>query len=199
MNKKFFLSLRKSYDLNSNILLKIRENHLGSFESLFHLYYEPLVLHAQGYLSDRASCEDIVQEVFIYVWENSRSIKITVSLKGYLYKMVRNRMLNHLKTLKITYDLDVLNSTITRQTYEESVIVQEEKNVKINAVLLLIEKLPKKMKEIFILKHRRNFSYSEISEHLNISPNTVKTQLKRAKVILQSQVLFYFSLFFLNI
>lgn len=199
MNKKIFLSLRKSYDVNSNILLKIRENHLGSFESLFHLYYEPLVLHAQGYLSDRASCEDIVQEVFIYVWENSHSINITVSLKGYLYTMVKNRMLNHLKTLKITYDLEVVNSTVSKQTYEESVIIQEERNLKLSAVLLLIEKLPTKMKEIFILKHRRNLSYSEISEHLNISPNTVKTQLKRAKIILQSQFLFYFSLIFLNI
>ena len=185
--------------MDSIILKKIRENHLGSFESLFHLYYEPLVLHAQGYLSDRASCEDIVQEVFIYVWENSHSIIITVSLKGYLYKMVKNRMLNHLKTLKITYDIEVLNYTIAKQTYEESVIIQEEKNLKFNKVLLLIEKLPKKMKEIFILKHRRNFSYSEISEHLNISPNTVKTQLKRAKLILQSQILFYFLLVYLNI
>ena len=190
--------MTKSLAVNLKIPSKIHEKHLGSFESLFHLYYEPLLLYAQGFLSDRSSCEDIVQDVFIYLWENSQSIDIKVSLKGYLYKMVKNRMLNHLKTLKTTYDIEVLNYTMAPQTYEESAIVMEENNLRFNSIVVLIEKLPNKMREIFILKHRRNYSYSDISESLDISINTVKTQLKRAKVILQSQVLFYFVFIYLN-
>lgn len=185
--------------MDSKILLKIREKNQDSFESFFHHYYESLVIYAQGYLYDRASCEDVVQEVFIYVWENANSINITISLKGYLYKMVRNRMLNHLETLKNNYEIEVYGYTPIKETYEDLVNLQEEKNVKLNKVLLLIDALPKKMKEIFILKYRRNYSYSEISLILNISPNTVKTQLKRAKTILQSQLLTYILLIYLNI
>lgn len=185
--------------MDSKIILKIREKNQDSFESFFHHYYEPLVIYAQGYLYDRASCEDIVQEVFIYIWDNANAINITISVKGYLYKMVRNRMLNHLETLKNTYDIDVLNYNPIKETYDDLMSVQEEKSIKFNKVLLIIDTLPKRMKEIFILKYRRNYSYSEISIILNISPNTVKTQLKRAKTILQSQFLSYILLIYLNI
>lgn len=185
--------------MDLEILYKIREKNQNSFEALFHLYYEPLVLHAQSYICDRASCEDVVQEVFIYLWENADSLDIKVSLKGYLFKMVKNRMLNHLDTLKNTYDIEVLNHLPAKETYEESIIVLEEKNFELNRLYLLIDKLPKKMKEVFILKYRRNFSYSEISQHLSISHNTVKTQLRRAKTMLQSQLPLFFLWVYLNI
>ena len=185
--------------MDSKLLLKIREKHQKSFEALFHLYYEPLVIHAQHYFPERSSCEDIVQEVFIYLWENADSMSITVSLKGYLYKMVKNRMLNHLRTLKENYDLEVLDYESVKETYEEFEYIQDENNLKLSILFILIDDLPKRMKEIFILKHRRNLSYSEISEHLEISLNTVKTQLKRAKIILQSQIPFFILLIYLNI
>ena len=101
--------------------------------------------------------------------------------------------------LKENYDLEVLDYESVKETYEEFEYIQDENNLKLSILFILIDDLPKRMKEIFILKHRRNLSYSEISEHLEISLNTVKTQLKRAKIILQSQIPFFILLIYLNI
>lgn len=171
----------------------------ASFESLFYANYESLVFFAQTYLNDRASCEDIVQEVFIYIWENSDTLKINVCIKGYLYKMVKNRMLNHLNTLRITFNIEVLDYDLIKTPDDDLLQLQEDKKSKIIQVLSLVDKLPSKMKEIFVLKYRRNYSYAEISLILNISPNTIKTQLKRAKNILQSKVSLIILLIFLRI
>lgn len=177
--------------MNQNILLKqIRNGNQDGFKRLFHLYYDSLVIYADSYLSDRASSEDVVQEVFIYFWENANTINITTSLKGYLFKMVRNRGLNYLKTLKITDDIEILEYDY----YYETDNLQEEKIRRFNEVLLLIETMPVRMKAIFNLKYRQNYSYSEISSELGISTNTIKTQLKRAKAILQNQLPFIFIL-----
>lgn len=173
------------------ILTEIRDGNRDSFKRLFHRYYESLVIYAEGYLYDRASSEDVVQEVFIYFWENADNLHITTSVKGYLYKMVRNRGLNYLKTLKVSDDIEILEYTFIQESNLDLEDLQAERILKFKQVLLVVDTLPKKMKEIFILKHRKNYSYSEISNVLRISPNTVKTQLKRAKNILQSQLPFY--------
>lgn len=175
--------------MNPNILLQeIRDGNQEGFQRLFHLYYDSLVIYAEGYLFDRASSEDVVQEVFIYFWENANNITITTSVKGYLYKMVRNRGLNYLKTLKITDDLEILEYADNEFSYD-TYDLQEERRRKFNKILLLVEAMPKRMKAIFNLKYRQHYSYSEISNELNISTNTIKTQLKRAKTLIQTQFL----------
>lgn len=177
--------------MGPNLLLQeIRDGNQDSFKRLFHLYYEALVIYAEGYLFDRASSEDVVQEVFIYFWENADNITITTSVKGYLYKMVRNRGLNYLKTLKITDDLEILKYAHDKLDNDFDDL-QEEKTEKFNKVLLLVEAMPKRMKAIFNLKYQQHYSYSEISNELGISANTVKTQLKRAKTLIQSQFPFH--------
>ena len=177
--------------MNPNIILEeIRDGNQDIFKRLFHLYYDSLVIYAEGYLFDRASSEDVVQEVFIYFWENADNIIITTSVKGYLYKMVRNKGLNYLKTLKVTDDLEILEYT-HNELGDDLDNLQEERIKKFNKVLLLVEAMPKRMKTIFNLKYRQHYSYSEISNELNISTNTIKTQLKRAKSLIQSQSPFY--------
>lgn len=178
--------------MDLNIILKeIRDGNKESFERLFHTYYESLVIYADRFLFDRASSEDLVQEAFIYLWENANTINITSSLKAYLYKMVRNRGLNYLKSLKITDDLESVNYSNQHDFFYNSTDIQEEKAVKFNKVLTLVDTMPEKMKEIFNLKYRQFYSYAEISIELGISTNTVKTQLKRAKTLLRNHFLLF--------
>ncbi len=124
-----------------------------------------------------------MQEVFIYLWEESHLISIKKSLKSYLFITVRNRCINHLKTIKITdtdhlIDLNLittLNSDIF-ETYND-----EEKVRLYEKVHEIIAVLPDKMKQIVIMKYINDYKYKEIADELDVSINTVKTQLKRAK------------------
>ncbi|MFY0715332.1 RNA polymerase sigma-70 factor [Seonamhaeicola sp. NFXS20] len=153
------------------------------FKKFFENYYEDFVLFANKYLFDKDSSEDIVQEVFIYLWENASNLKIETSLKGYLYTMIRNRCLNYLKSIKITDNYEFLEFNLKLTTEQDlSSISEDEKKIVYHQILKIVDSLPEKMREIVKLRFIYNYKYLEIAKELNISVNTVKTQLKRAKL-----------------
>ncbi|MGS0524411.1 RNA polymerase sigma-70 factor [Zobellia nedashkovskayae] len=151
-------------------------------KTFFDKHYQELVVYANGYLFDKDSSEDIVQEVFIYIWEHASKLNIEKSLKGYLYTMVRNRCFNHLKSIKITDNLELLDfniNLITEHVFNST--SEEDKTIIYHQILKIVDTLPEKMQQIVKLKFLHNHKYSEIAKELGISVNTVKTQLKRAK------------------
>jgi RNA polymerase sigma-70 factor (ECF subfamily) len=168
------------------ILGEIKNKNHFVFKKLFDDLYLELVTHANGYLFDKASSEDIVQDVFIWLWEKSDKIHLKTTLKGYLYIMVRNRCLNKLKALKITDTSKILEiQAIFLVDHAEDWFPDEDKEVCYQNAFNIMEKLPAKMRAIVELRFKNNCRYKEIAEELNISINTVKTQLKRAKVKLE--------------
>ncbi|PIA81065.1 hypothetical protein BFR04_15285 [Gaetbulibacter sp. 4G1] len=165
------------------ILEEIRKQNRRVFKNFFDKHYKELVVYANGYLFDLDSSEDIVQEVFIYIWENADKIKIKSSLKGYLLAMVRNRCFNFLKSIKITDDYEFLEfniNLITEHVFDS--VTDEDKKIVYHQILKIVDTLPDKMQQIVKLKFLHNYKYSEIAEELGVSINTVKTQLKRAKL-----------------
>ena len=81
------------------ILEEIRKKNEIVFKNFFDKHYKELVVYANGFLFDKDASEDIVQEIFIYIWEHANKLNIETSLKGYLYTMVRNRCFNYLKSI----------------------------------------------------------------------------------------------------
>lgn len=179
------------------ILIKqIQKKNKVVFKKCYDLYFKDLVSYANKYLFDYQSSEDIVQEVFIYLWQHAESIKIKVSLKSYLVTMVKNRCLNYLKSIKITDNKNYIELSDSLNIYTEikanSFSSDNESYIK---VLKIIDSMPIKMQKIFKLKFMNNYTYKEIAEELNVSINTVKTQLKRAKIkISESLVILVFLL-----
>jgi len=170
--------------LDINIVLKELQNQNKSvYKNVFNHFYKGLVLYANNFLFDQQASEDVVQEVFISLWENAKNIEIKSSLKAYLYAMVRNKCLNYLKSVKITDELNVidLNSMLVLEE-DLDLISEEEKTILYNHILKIIETFPESMQQVFKLKFIENYKYEEIADELGISVNTVKTQLKRAKV-----------------
>ena len=165
------------------ILDEISKRNRKVFKAFFNKHYKDLVIYANGYLFDKPASEDVVQEVYIYIWENSKEINIKSSLKSYLYAMVRNKCLNYLKSIKITdsYDYLELNiSLIAEQVFDST--SDDDKKIVYHQILKIVDNLPDKMQQIVKLKFLHHYKYAEIAEELGVSINTVKTQLKRAKV-----------------
>lgn len=171
------------------ILDEIGKRNRKVFKIFFNQHYKKLVIYANGYLFDKHASEDVVQEVYIYIWENAEGMNIKTSLKNYLYAMVRNKCLNYLKSIKITdsYDYLELNiSLITEQVFDSS--SDDDKQIVYHQILKIVDNLPDKMQQIVKLKYLHHYKYLEIAEELGVSVNTVKTQLKRAKVKISEAV-----------
>lgn len=178
--------------MNDKLLLnQIKNKNKVVFKNCYEAFFKDLVIHANKFLFDYSVSEDIVQEVFIYLWQNSSKIEIKTSLKAYLYAMVKNRSINYLKSIKITDKTNFLelSNSIVNET-EMFPTLEEEENTAYLKIIQAVDKMPLKMQKIFKLKFFENYKYSEIAEELQISINTVKTQLKRARVIVNESLVF---------
>tara|TARA_R110002050_G_scaffold45001_1_gene106892 strand:- start:33870 stop:34445 length:576 start_codon:yes stop_codon:yes gene_type:complete len=171
------------YNLDSaSILRELQNKNHFVFKRLFEDWYADLVNYAIKHLFHQSSSEDVVQDVFIYLWENADKINIQTTLKGYTYAMVRNRCLNILKANKITDTANIMEMQVMLETdYNPDYFHQEEQNLELALMLKVLESLPTKMRTIVKLRFANNYKYSEIAEELGVSVNTIKTQLKRAK------------------
>ncbi|WP_165732515.1 RNA polymerase sigma factor [Polaribacter sp. 20A6] len=184
---------------NHLLIVQIKKKDTVAFKRCYDLFFKDLVVYANRYLSDFSVSEDVVQEVFVYIWEHSKKIEIKSSLKSYLFVMVKNRCLNHLKSINITDNEDYLKYSQSLIDEVEVSSLTEDNNGLYLKVLEVVDKMPLNMQEIFKLKFIENYKYIEIAEELNISLNTVKTQLKRAKVkIKESLVVSVFYLIIIN-
>lgn len=164
---------------------KIKGGSQEAFEFLFLSYYQDLCAYASGILHNATAAEEIVQETFVKLWEDRHNLTVEMFLKAYLYKAVRNSCLNYLEHQKVRnkhtqYSLSqhAFNPVPPiSQDYPIANLLVKELEQKIEEAIAL---LPLQCREVFLLIRFEELSYAEVAEQLNISPNTVKTQLQRA-------------------
>lgn len=173
-------------NIEEKILLnEIKNKNIKVFEALFHEYYSPLCQFAQGFVFDVYECENLVQDLFVFIWENSERIIIKSSFKAYLYQSVRNRCLNYIRNLQVKDKYNILYIEAMSNIDDFDTIISLEIYDKIHHA---INALPERMAEVFKMKYLNNKKYKEIAWELKISENTVKTQLARAKEKLKSSL-----------
>ena len=112
--------------------------------------------------------------------------------------MVRNRSLNYLKKIKVTDSNQLIDiSNLLTEDFQEEIFSELEKHRLLEKADSILQCIPDKMREVFKLKVMHGLSYKEISEEMGVSVNTVKTQLKRARLKIESVLLILsFILFF---
>jgi RNA polymerase sigma-70 factor (ECF subfamily) len=149
-----------------------------SFSILFQNYYVPLYQFAGRYILDTQSAENIVQDVFVKIWISRNKISIRSNLKSYLYSSVKNQCVNFIvQQKKFVSEKDAVLSQKKSSNSPEMEYINNELFESIHHAINL---LPEKCRQIYLMKRYDNLKYSEIAEILDISVNTVKTQLKRA-------------------
>ena len=169
---------KSSHHDELEIVRRIRDGDVEAFSSLFRRYYEPLCFFAVRYLHDLQSAEGIVQDVFVRVWESRETLGIQSSLKSYLYAAVRNSCLNQIKHEDYSTSLD---DEAERPDSERSQPDHQLESTELaEALEEAMNTLAPGCRQIFAMAKYDGLSYQEIAEVLDISINTVKTQLKRA-------------------
>lgn len=152
---------------------------LKSYKSVFNEYYFSLCVFSDKYVNDLDLSKDIVQEVFITVWNKEICFKSKAALKSFLYKSVRNKSLDFLKSKEYRTKVALLPSYLSKiesDSYFEKEVLVEEIYKTIDDAL---DTLPKKCKEIMKMS-LDGLCNSQISEELSISTNTVKAQKRIA-------------------
>jgi RNA polymerase sigma-70 factor (ECF subfamily) len=132
------------------------------FEQLFREYFSPLCNFALGYVNDLDTAKEVVQEVFINLWDKKDSITSDKSVKAYLFTSVRNRCLNYIRDHKKfrSYVLDV-EIEENKEIYENDAMTQAETLVKIQQA---VNKLPETCKQDYELSTIEELKYKEIAE-----------------------------------
>lgn len=154
-------------------------------EASFKLYYSPLCKYANSFVFDKDVCEDIVQEVFLKVWDKSPDINNSIS--SYLYRAVKNSCINQLKkTAKQT----IIPIEEVEDPIDTPYEINREENLDLvkRKVESAIENLPPRCKEIFIMRRNMQMSYDEIADTLSISKKTIENQMNSAIKKLRSQL-----------
>lgn len=166
------------------LLKELKSGSLRAYEQLFKKYYKPLIIKAFLLLKDEMEAEDLVQTIFIEIWDRQLYLNIDSSVKSYLYRAVQNRCLSYLnkqKTIKkkftdYIYAFDEVEDDQVSDQYE----LEEQFNT-------ALHKLPMQRFEAFNLVYIENKKYKEAAVEMGITVNSIKTHLKLALKVLRKR------------
>lgn len=129
--------------------------------------------YALRFLGNEAESEEVVQDVFVDVWQRRKRLTISHSIKAYLYQAVKHQCLNRLRKAVIPFD-EVTETDAVSPPKIESELFSQELNIRLQHA---IDHLPPRCQAIFRLSRYAGLSYKEIAEELGISVKTVEAQM----------------------
>jgi RNA polymerase sigma-70 factor (ECF subfamily) len=155
-----------------------------AFEEIYNRYWQRLYVHAFKMLKDESEAADLIQDLFISLWEKRSDLDIKLTISSYLFTSVRNRVINATDHHHI------------RDKYTESLVIFAEKHYSAVEETIIeaelsrlidreVDRLPGKMKVVFELSRNQEWSHKEIAGHLGMSDKTVKKQIHNALKILK--------------
>ena len=155
----------------------MRQGDPSALEYFFQEYADLLYYRALGYVHHSQVAEDVVQEVFIRFWDNRAKLDISVSVAAYLTRSVVNGCRNYLehRSVRNRYEQEFQSENSEIDEGEE--FDSEELESLRKRLRAFVDSLPEKCREIFILACVEGLKYREVAERLDVSVNTVKTQV----------------------
>lgn len=172
-------------NVENEIIKGLRDGNRDIFNMVFKSFYSILVSFARDLLKSYDLAREVVQEIFVRLWENHTRINIQTSLKAYLYKSVNNACLNYMRNNKrsIVQPVDVVHLH-----YLEDLVADDSNWLNTPGQLEMMEAnlrkaidhLPDQCRQIFLLCRFEHLTYPQIAEKLSVSLSTVKTQMGRA-------------------
>lgn len=160
---------------DKELFKSVSKSNIKAFEVLFHSYYANLCRFATGFIQDDETAEEIVQDLFVRLWEKRAQLSVDSSVKNYLYKAVKNQCFNYIK-----HNIIKANHFKNIQTEREVQIQPDEQFLALELAEKIeesIQSLPEKRREIFRLSREEGLKYNEIAEKLHISLKTVEAQM----------------------
>ncbi|UOB17901.1 RNA polymerase sigma factor [Abyssalbus ytuae] len=154
---------------------QLSHNSKEAFNSLYKIYWEKLYSFSFKMSGDKEFSENVVQDVFVDLWNKRKSLKITSSIEGYLVQAVKYQVFK-------SYRYKKFNPTVIESEFEKYLIenIPDNNSELIEKVYLAINKLSEKRKQILLMHKLQELDIEQISHELKISKQTVKNQLSSA-------------------
>ena len=169
-----------------NLIKSLKKGQPEAYTFLVDVYHHKLSVYAYGLTKDSNLSEDIVQNVFVYLWKNRLKLKDNFSVKKYLYRSVYNEFIDYYRKRKSVVALE------KKYIDALSLVVEEEDENSLEKLVALvkqeIENLPPKCKQTFLLSKQDGLTNIEIAEYLNVSIKSVEAHITKAFSILRKTV-----------
>lgn len=156
-----------------------------AFQLLYDTYYENLVLFANQIIDDSQAAEDIVQDCLVKFWVSKRYLTLDVGLDKYVFQAVKFSSLNYVRGGKRKR---AIHEHVTREMLSKESLPNDEYVEILEVVYKAIDQLPEERRHIFMMVFVDGKSYQEVMDQLQISKNTVKTQLNRSLKFLRKKL-----------
>jgi RNA polymerase sigma-70 factor (ECF subfamily) len=172
--------------MERDLVEKLNKGDSFAFEVLFYKYRGKIKGFASRIVPSQIDPEEIVQEVFVKVWLKKETVDPSKNFESYLYSITKNLVLDHLK------------SAVNRKLYfvgghfQQDLITEEDANFKFaddtqEKLLKFIKQIPERRRAIFCLSRFEGLTYKQIADKLNISENTVDSQIRNALSFLRKE------------
>ena len=171
--------LNSSHPDDKLLVAQLKNGNEKAFEKLYEKYSGGIYGFSLKLLKSTDFAEEVVQDVFLKVWNTRNDLDINLNFKSFIYTIAKNQSLNILK--RASNDLNLRDQLLyTQETFststKDNLLTKEYETVKRNA----INSLSQGRRRIFLMSREEGLSYEEIAKNLGISVNTVKTQMKTA-------------------
>lgn len=164
---------------NNNHLVKLRDGDEQAFIQIYNQYRSKIYAYALSLVKSADTAEEIVQQVFIKIWQKKEQINPDLSFNAYLKKITLNHVLNYLKkaSREKTLQEQIFNYTEAGTAGADDYLLEKELR---KIYIAAIEQLPAQKKLIYHMSRTQELSHEEIALKLNISKNTVKNHMVEA-------------------
>jgi RNA polymerase sigma-70 factor (ECF subfamily) len=165
---------------------ELTENHTQIFDELM-AYQKKVFLICLGFSRNASDAQDLAQEVFLKAYKNIDTLDNLSLSKYWLFRIARNTCLNFRKKHRLDRisAFEMIRQKIDHQDPESQMLHREQ----LLALKMAIQNLPKKKRDVFVMKEYGDLSYEEIAETLNIKQGTVMSRLNRARQAIKRQVI----------
>ena len=172
--------------LEEKLLEGINKKQQIAWKELYNHYYPSLCSYSTSIIKDSEAAQDIVQSLFIKIWESSFNFSQIAALTTYMYRTVYNRSLNYLRDNK-SYQSQYIDQIELLSDNEDIFIAEAVEEETITKFYQALSALPDQQKEIILLSLKGN-KIQEIANRLKVSANSVKTQKKRAYLFIRKNI-----------
>lgn len=169
------MSILANHPDEKELLIQIAADNQFAFRKLFTLYYQPLGTYIYRITESTELAEEIVQDVFLKIWENRTTLTKVQDFKAYLFIVSKNHTLNCIRKLA--------KERMLKNEWENTFLQDQGQNDLSNYYKLIdqaIDQLPPQQQKVYILSRHKRLKYAEISNEMNISSETVKKYLQLA-------------------